>query len=220
MMKRTLEAAERGVHSVLDGTARRELSGPMLAAVVFGCGACYGVVMGSYGGFRLWQMLFSGLKVPLLLLVTFAISLPSFFVLSTLLGVREDFAAARRAILRSQAALALVLAALAPYTALWYASTTAYDHAILFNALMFAVASFTAQAILRRSYRPLITRRPQQRQLLRIWLLLYVFVAVQMAWVLRPFIGDPESPTQFFRAGAWSNAYVVVARLIGGAFTP
>jgi hypothetical protein len=34
--------------------------------------------------------------------------------------------------------------------------------------------------------------------------------------VLRPFIGDPTSPVQFFRQEAWSNAYVVVFKLFTG----
>ena len=54
-------------------------------------GMIYGGVMGSYGlerEMRPWQMAFSAIKTPLLLLVTFAVSLPSFFVLNTLLGVR------------------------------------------------------------------------------------------------------------------------------------
>jgi hypothetical protein len=43
---------------------------------------------------------------------------------------------------------------------------------------------------------------------------LYLFVAIQMGWVLRPFVGDPDQPTRFFRAGAWSNAYVEIATLV------
>lgn len=193
------------------------LSGTTLASLVLGCGFFYGAVMGSFGGIG-WQVVYAGAKVPLLLLATFAISVPSFFVLNTLLGVRQDFAAARRAILGSQAGLAIVLAALAPYTALWYASTTDYAGALRFNALMFALASFTAQALLRRAYRPLIARSPQHRRLLRVWLVLYVFVAIQMAWVLRPFVGAPGVPPQFFRDDVWGNAYVVVGRLLVGLF--
>ena len=52
--------------------------------------------------------------VPLLLLATLALSLPSYFVLSTLLGLRGDFAVALRAVIASQAALAVILAVLAP----------------------------------------------------------------------------------------------------------
>ena len=181
------------------------------------CGALYGAAMGTFGGFasdRLWQMLYSGLKVPLLLLVTFALSLPSFFVLNTLFGLRDDFAEVVAALFRGQAGLTIVLAALAPYTLLWYASFTGYDQAILFNGAVFATASFAAQLLLRRWYAPLIARSPRHRRMMRLWLVLYSFVAIQMAWVLRPFVGQPGVPVQFFRDEAWGNAYVIVARTI------
>jgi len=86
--------------------------------------------------------------------------------------------------------------------------------ALLFNAFMFGVASVAAQMVVRRYYGPLIRRSPRHRQLLRVWFLLYVFVGIQMAWVLRPFIGDPDLPVAFFRTDAWGNAYVVVAQLL------
>ncbi len=43
--------------------------------------------------------------------------------------------------------------------------------------------------------------------MLYTWIVIYVFVGIQMGWVLRPFIGDPRTPVQFFREGSWSNAY-------------
>jgi hypothetical protein len=51
----------------------------LLALLVF-FGLFYGAVMGSFGGVtgpRALQPVYSGVKVPLLLLVTFALSLPS-----------------------------------------------------------------------------------------------------------------------------------------------
>jgi hypothetical protein len=178
--------------------------------------------MGSFGGFapeRLWQVLYSAAKVPLLLLAAFCISLPSFFVLNTLLGLRDDFAEVLHALVSAQGGLTVVLLALAPYTAFWYVSFAGYQPAILFNGVMFAVASLAGQWHLRRSYRPLIARQPRHRLLLRVWLLLYVFVGIQVAWVLRPFVGDPNLPPQFVRAGAWGNAYVVVIRLVWDVLT-
>jgi len=50
--------------------------------------------------------------------------------------------------------------------------------------------------------------------MLRAWLVIYVFVGIQMGWVFRPFIGDPSAPVQFFRKGSWSNAYEVVFQMI------
>ena len=181
--------------------------------LVLVCGLAYGVVMGSYGG-RGLQAFFSAVKVPLLLLATVGLSLPSFFILNTLLGLRDDFTRALRAVVASQAGLTVILVALSPLTAFWYASATDYHPAILFNGLMFGVASAGAQVLLRRAYRPLVARHPRHRWLLRIWLVLYAFVGIQMGWVLRPFIGDPTGPVEFFRRGAWDNAYVIVARMI------
>lgn len=204
------------------GRASLRLQRRTLLTLLVLCGAMYGAIMGSYGGLagdRSLQVLISATKVPLLLLATFALALPSFFVLNTSLGVRSDFGAVLRALVGAQAGLTIVLAALAPYTAFWYASFTGYRSAILFNGVMFAVASLAGQWQLRRAYRPLITGNPRHRLLLRSWLALYVFVGIQMAWVLRPFIGDPNAPAQFFRSGAWGNAYVVVARLIWSAIT-
>ena len=177
------------------------------------CGLVYGSVMGAFGGL-IWQVVYSALKVPLLLLATLLLSLPSYLVMNTLLGVRADFAEAVRAIAASQATVTIVLVALAPLTLLWYASSAGYHAAILFNAAMFAVASLAAQIVLTRAYRPLIARSPRHRWLLWTWIVLYAFVGIQMGWTLRPFIGSPNAPVQFFRSGDWENAYVVVARMI------
>ncbi len=189
----------------------------LLLACTVTAGMIYGGVMGSFGGVageRLAQVFYSATKVPLLLIATFALSLPSFFVLNTLFGLRADFAAVLRALLAAQAALTVILVSLAPYTAFWYVSFAGYQVAVLFNALMFLIASLAAQYVLRGYYTPLIARNPRHRLMFRTWLLIYAFVGIQMGWVLRPFVGDPGSPVQFFRAESWGNAYVVVARMV------
>ena len=203
--------------------ARASLRGGVLperriALCVLLCGAFYGALMGTFGGFGgNWsgaQMLFSAVKVPALLLITFALCLPAFFVLNALLGLGEDFREARRALLSSQAVLALVLASLAPFTLLFYASSSHYGGAILWNALMFALASLVAQKALRRLYAPLIFRNARHLILLRGWLTIFAFTAVQLAYVMRPFVGDPAKPAALFRDGAWDNAYLAIARIV------
>lgn len=190
-----------------------------LLLVVIGCGLTYGAAMGLYGfsGGRTLQLLYSAVKVPLLLLVTFGLSMPSFFVVNTLLGTRDDFRPAFRAHVQAQAALTLTLCAFAPFTLLFYASVEDYPLAVLFNAAMFAGASFTAQFVLRRLYRPLVARHRQHLTLLQVWLVIYAFVGIQLGWVLRPFIGSPGSAVRFFREGAWGNAYLEVWRLVRSA---
>jgi hypothetical protein len=176
-------------------------------------GMIYGATMGAFGG-RGMQSLYAAVKVPMLLIVTFAISLPSFFVLNSLRGLRGDFGDALQALLATQAGLTIVLASLAPITAFWYVSNNDYDAALAWNTGAFAVASFAGQAWLRRAYRPLIDRNPRHRAMLWAWLGIYAFVGIQLGWVLRPFVGSPTATPQFFRADAWGNAYVhVLGRL-------
>ena len=205
-----------GLDEPLPARTARLLAFLLTVLVVYGL--LYGATMGTFGGIRgerTLQVLYSAVKVPLLLLVTFALSLPSFFVLNTILGVRPDFPQVLRALMGTQAVLTTILASLAPFTAFWYASSADYNAALLFNAAMFGLASVAAQWMLRRAYLPLIARNPRHRTLLRAWLIIYAFVGIQMAWVLRPFVGSPRSATTFFREGAWGNAYVEVARIIG-----
>ena len=208
---------ETTVRSILVGSPdRRGAIRTWLLAV--GCGGgLYGAVMGGFGGLtpdRIVQVFYSAVKVPILLLATTLIATPSFFVLNSLLGLRADFAAAFRAVLGAQAAIAIILATLAPYTALWYLSTTDYHEATTFNALMFALASFAAQWQLRRRYRDLEAKHSRHATMRRLWVVLYAFVGIQMGWFLRPFIGDPTRTPTFFRPDAFGNAYVVVLETV------
>ncbi len=191
----------------------------VLVGLIAAFGSLYGALMGTFSGVQgdhSLQILYSALKVPLLLLVTFALSLPSFFVFNTLLGVRGDLIQALRALLAAQAGMTIILCSFAPFTLLWYGSCADYNAAILFNSVMFALATLLSQRLLRRWYGPLLERDRRHRVLLRLWLVTYGFVGIQMGWLLRPFVGAPWSSTHFFRAEAWDNAYEVVFRMVSG----
>jgi len=191
-------------------------------ACVAVCGLFYGAAMGTFTGLapgRWMQLVYSGIKVPLLLGATFAISVPSFCVINTLVGLRDDLKRAVMALVSSQAVLTIVLASLAPVTLVWYVSSQHYEAAILFNGLMFGIAALGGQRALRRAYEPLISADPRHRTMLRLWLITYAFVGVQMGWVLRPFIGAPQHPPSLFREGAWDNAYEIVVKMVWRVLT-
>lgn len=181
-------------------------------------GLLYGAIMGSYRGLDSdgWkQMCLSAVKVPVLFFVTFLLCLPSFYVLNVLAGVGRDFGRVLRALLSFQSVAAVVLAALGPITWLMNISTGHYGFIVFWNGVMFAVASAVGQWRMGQRYRALIAANHRHRQLWWTWMWLYWFVAIQMAWVLRPFVGDPTKPFQILRAEAWGNAYVEVAKLVG-----
>ena len=229
-------ATESVLHGALPGaqapsaqpstSERASWSAPLCSVVVLG--ALYGAAMGAYGlsvgaGVEraVWPMLFGALKVPILLLLTGALSLPTFFVLYTLMGLRDDFSLVLRALLATQVGLSAILASLAPFTLLCYfslpTSSAYYPIAVLWNFAMFGVASVSSQAILRFHLRPLWRRDARHRSMLRAWILIYGFIGVQLAYVLRPFIGDPANDIGFLRPDAFSNAYLALWELLGRA---
>jgi hypothetical protein len=215
--KSALIGLDRLIRNICAQSAGTSSSLRLRFTFLIAAGCFYGAVMGSFGGVglsRMPQIACSAVKVPLLLSATFLLSLPSFFVFNTLMGLRSDWRQVITAVSGAQAVLTIVLASLSPFTAFWYLSSADYIWAILFNGAMFAFASAAAQMVLRRSYRQLILRHRGHHLMLRAWLAIYIFVGIQMGWVLRPFVGNPELPTRFFRANALTNAYVVVAEMI------
>ena len=54
----------------------------------------------------------------------------------------------------------------------------------------------------------LIRQNPKHRWMVRVWIFVYAFVGIQMAYVLRPFIGSPSNTISFFREDPFENAYV------------
>lgn len=192
-----------------------------LMVVILLAAPVYGAFMGSFSlcADRALMIVYVAVKLPLLLAATTALCLPGYFVLSTVLGLRDDFPRAIRAILASQAALALALASLGPLTRLFYFSGATHRGALLFSALMFTLATAVGQVILLRHYRPLTAhpaRGRRHRLMLWAWVVLYAFVGMQMGWMLRPFVGAPGLPVTFFRDEPFSNAYVVIVRLFFG----
>lgn len=218
----------RMIDLTIQPTDSLSISRKSLLAMIVVFGSVYGATMGSYGwivGGRSFvagipQMIFSGIKVPMLLLVTFGLSVPSFFVVNSLLGLRDDFTTVIRNILVCQATISIVLCSLAPLVWLWYFSVphtkASYSTSILLNTAFFAVASIASQARLRRLYSPLVRRDRSHGWMVWAWLIVYAAVGIQMGWVLRPFIGNPGQTPAFFRPEAWDNAYIKLWQIIRG----
>ena len=213
-MSATLEHVLRGEREFAPGTGAIPLA--KLGLTLALCGGAHGLALGFFA-LRAEQAFYSGLKVPLLLGLSTALCCPSFYALNAVLGLRHDFSAALRGVLCAQAVVAVVLASLVPVVVFFQASGVSYRGAVLLDGLLFLGASLAGQWTLARHYRPLVARNRRHLVPRTAWLVLFWFVTIQLAWVLRPFVGAPGLSPSFLRPNAWSNAYVVLARTVFGA---
>ena len=192
----------------------KTLTGVRALAVFIACGGFYGAVMATFilAPERALLVLFCAIKVPILFGCTMLLAVPSFYVLSALRGVSNDFGKVFALLLDYQLLVAILLAALAPITALVNLTTPAdgYQGVQFWNSLTFLLAACIAQLKFTARARQLVAKDERHRLLLRLWSIIYAFIGIQMAWTLRPFIGSPDQAIGFFRPGKLDNAYVKI----------
>jgi hypothetical protein len=193
----------------------------------------------------LMQMIACAIKVPALFFLTLVVTFPSLYVFSALLGVRLNPKDTFRLILVPITVNMTVLASLGTITAFFTLSTTSYHFMTLLNVLFFGVsgviglkvllnmlsrleeaqaspavladggasATPSSPAPLQRSSR----ERSTARITFQVWVVIYALVGAQMGWILRPFIGFPNLPFEWFRYRE-ANIFVAVVRTIATLF--
>jgi uncharacterized membrane protein len=141
------------------------------------------------------------LKVPVLFLLTMIIVLPPVYVSNTFAGARLSFRQMLALLLGSLAITTTALASMATVALFFSLTSRSYDVLNLLHVAFFVYAGLVGIGYLRRCVDSLgaSVSRAVPRGLFVLWLVLYMFVGTQLAWVLRPFVGSPNEPFQVFR---------------------
>jgi hypothetical protein len=189
------------------------------------------------------QFVASAIKVPALFILTLLVSFPSLYVFSALTDAEVNPLSELRVIVSSVVVTLAVLASFAPITVFFTFTTSSYPFMKLLNVFFFVVAALVglgfllkmlrqldqARALTGRAKQPAVQqpalaapdppppvrpRKPVGGPLFQTWLIVYALVGAQMAWVLRPFIGSPHLPFEWFRPRG-GNAFIDVFRTIG-----
>jgi hypothetical protein len=175
--------------------------------------ALYGAVMGATGLLQGSSMPLTGkllmigataVKVPILYLVTMVIVLPPIYVSNAFVGARLTLRQMLASILGALAVTVIVLGSMATIAAFFSLTSRSYDFIKLLHVGIFAYAGVSGLWYLVKCIRSMLPGGPQKisRGLFILWLVLYMFVGTQMAWVLRPFVGSPGLEFQLFRSRA------------------
>lgn len=203
----------------LDGGIRSALL--YVTVILVGSGA-YGVTIG------LWraplQGLFAAVKFPLLILLTTAANSLLNGMLAQLMGLRISFRESVLAIGASFAVAACILGSLSPVTLFILLNTPplgagdavlSHSFTLVAHVLIIAFAGVTANVSLMRFLVHLSRDRRTARRILCAWLAGNMFLGAQLSWNMRPFIGSPGLPVQFFRPDAFhGNFYESVGRAL------
>ncbi len=158
------------------------------------------------------QALFTAIKFPLIILLTTLGNALLNAMLAPSLGLNISFRQSFSAILMSFAVAAAILGAFSPLTAfmIWNAppmssaaaSEPTYNFIKLTQVAVIAFAGVTGNVRLFQLLAQLGKSRAVARRVLFTWLVCNLFLGSQLSWILRPFIGSPSLPVEFFRATA------------------
>lgn len=191
--------------------------------------AVYGAVLGMWQGPRL--ALYVSLKLPLVLLLTSALTVPFNWTGAALLGLPLRLGQIAVLTFLALAAGSLLLASLAPVAALFTicaplptpAARTAHNLLYLFHTAFIGGCGLVGMAILWRGLRSLDRPARTVRAVCLVWIVAFALVGGEVSWILRPFVGSVYKEVVFLRADAFDgNVYEllftdILPHLLGGS---
>src|SRR5579863_4236212 len=188
-----------------------------LCMVMAAAAAIYGAVCGMWNGARL--SVYVAIKLPLLLLLTSALTMVLSWMVAALSGLPLRFGQVAALTFLALASAAILLASLAPVAALFTLAAPAPDerartaHNLLY--LMHTGIVGGCGLAGSRFLWNLLQRLPSPRRTLGAvylaWVLAYAAVGGEVAWCLRPFVGSVYEPVRFLRRDALDgNVYEFV----------
>ena len=192
---------------------------------VIGLAGFFGAVAGAYSGPA--QAISAGIKLPFLFFATFVICFPAFYVVQVLVGSRLRLQQVVVLVVGALALTSIILAALVPITAFFLITGANYYFQHLLNIGIAVVAGAFGMYALHDGLAVVCEKRgvyPRKAlTIMRAWAILFAFVGVQLAWNLRPFLGDQNRPFRVFGEyqGNFYTAVIYAAnKLLQGAEAP
>jgi hypothetical protein len=196
-----------------------------LAIIVVGAG-CFGAATGCWRAPL--QALFTAIKLPLAILLTTLGNALLNALLAPLFGLNLRFHQSLQAVLMSGTIACAILGAFSPLLCfmIWntpanasQATSTAYNLVLLSEVLIIAFAGVAANVRLLQLLEHYSASRVSAVKVLLGWLAGNLFLGSQLCWIMRPFIGSPGLPVQFFRTDAFrGNFYEAVWYSLGRIF--
>ena len=178
--------------------------------------AIYGIVMGLFNSPL--QGLSSLVKVPALFLLALIICFPALFVINIILGSKLSMGQSLAMLLSAYGITACVLASFAPIGLFFTLIGSSYAFLRLLHVGIFTIAGLAGMIYLNNGSKQGCEYHAIYPKLgvrvFKIWVIIFAFVGTQLAWNLRPFLGNKEKPFQILRKQE-SNFYAHIIHTFG-----
>src|SRR5664280_3644089 len=181
----------------------------------------YGIVMGSYNGFM--QSMVTGIKIPCLIFLSLMICFPALFVIQYMIGSTMTIYQIANIMLSGFFVFSTISLSFAPIVIFFMITSDNYAFLKLLHVAIFTFSGiFAVRTIIggltfsceKKNIYPKLGMK-----IFKIWVVILAFVSSQLAWNLRPFVGERKLPFEWFRARE-SNFYVAVIQSVADLLEP
>jgi len=161
----------------------------------------YGIVMGSYHSFL--QSMVAGLKVTFLFFSAILICFPSFYVIQQVLGSKMTLRQMVFIILSGFVLTAAIAISFAPIVILFQMTGGNYHFLQLLHVAIFIFSGIFGMRLMVEALKFACEKKDIYPNIgvnvFRIWMIIFAFVGIQIAWNLRPFLCNKTEEFKLFR---------------------
>lgn len=161
----------------------------------------YGIVMGSYHS--VMQAAASGIKVSVLFSLVLVICFPAFFIIQFILGSKLRLSQMISVILSGFVLTSSIMVSFTPIVIFFLLTGSNYYFLQLLHIIIFILSGIFGMKTIIDALKFSCEKKNIYPQtgvtIFRFWVVILAFVGIQLAWNLRPFLGDKGQPFKFFR---------------------
>jgi hypothetical protein len=161
----------------------------------------YGIVMGSYHG--VLQAVSTGVKVPVLFSLTLIVCCPAFLIIQLILGSKLRLSQMISILLSGFVLTSSIMLAFLPIVVFFQLTGGNYYFLILLHLAIWALSGFFGMTVIINALKFSCEKKniyPHTGVVVfRFWIVILAFVGIQLAWNLRPFLGNRQEPFKLLR---------------------
>lgn len=178
----------------------------------------YGIVMGCYHSFA--QAMVAGAKVSFMFIAVLVICFPAFFIIQYILGSKLRLYQMISIILSGFVLTSAIMISFIPIIIIFLLTGSNYYFLQLLHVAIFILSGVFGMKTIVDALKYSCETKSVYPQIgvvvFRFWVVILAFVGIQIAWNLRPFLGDRGDEFELFRDydGNFYTALIYSARQI------